>query len=94
MYASHALPPKVLIFTIVSNSQGRELCTFLPKNQSQWSDPASKPFTHTVLSYIGSTATVPTLVVPLETTLDPDVESRYKAIKDTKVCWILMQSPQ
>ena len=31
------------------------------------------------------TATVPTLVVPLSTTLDPEVESRYKAIKDTKV---------
>ncbi|PSS37653.1 hypothetical protein PHLCEN_2v477 [Hermanssonia centrifuga] len=35
---------------------------------------------------INNNATVPTLVVPLETTLDPEVESRYKAIKDTKVC--------
>ncbi|KIP03967.1 hypothetical protein PHLGIDRAFT_110232 [Phlebiopsis gigantea 11061_1 CR5-6] len=33
---------------------------------------------------INSNATVPTLVVPLSTTLDPDIESRYKAIKDTK----------
>ena len=32
-----------------------------------------------------STATVPTLVVPLSTTLEPEVESRYRAIKDTKV---------
>jgi hypothetical protein len=29
---------------------------------------------------------VPTLVVPLSTTLEAEVESRYKAIKDTKVC--------
>ncbi|KAH8100689.1 hypothetical protein BXZ70DRAFT_938333 [Cristinia sonorae] len=29
-------------------------------------------------------ATVPTLVVPLHTTLGPDIESRYKAIQDTK----------
>lgn len=30
-------------------------------------------------------ATVPTLVVPLQKTLGPDTESRYKAITDTKV---------
>ncbi|KAI0961608.1 hypothetical protein AcV7_000667 [Taiwanofungus camphoratus] len=29
-------------------------------------------------------ATVPTLVVPLENTLAPDIESRYKALQDTK----------
>ncbi|CCM06322.1 uncharacterized protein FIBRA_08574 [Fibroporia radiculosa] len=29
-------------------------------------------------------ATVPTLVVPLHTTLSPEIESRYKAIQDTK----------
>ncbi|KAI0724602.1 hypothetical protein C8T65DRAFT_599230 [Cerioporus squamosus] len=29
-------------------------------------------------------ATVPTLVVPLEKTLSPEIESRYKAIQDTK----------
>ncbi|KAI0825083.1 hypothetical protein BC628DRAFT_1375397 [Trametes gibbosa] len=29
-------------------------------------------------------ATVPTLVVPLQKTLAPDIESRYKAIQDTK----------
>lgn len=29
-------------------------------------------------------ATVPTLAVPLSTTLDPDVESRYKTLQDTK----------
>ncbi|KAI0348597.1 hypothetical protein BDW22DRAFT_1350836 [Trametopsis cervina] len=33
---------------------------------------------------INANATVPTLVVPLSTTLEPEVESRYKAIKDTK----------
>jgi len=33
---------------------------------------------------INPKATVPTLVVPLETTLSPDIESRYKAIQDTK----------
>ena len=38
-----------------------------------------------VINELFATATVPTLVVPLSTTLDPDVESRYKAIKDTKV---------
>ena len=38
-----------------------------------------------VINELFDTATVPTLVVPLSTTLDPDVESRYKAIKDTKV---------
>ena len=30
-------------------------------------------------------ATVPTLVVPLQKTLGPDMESRYKAIQDSKV---------
>lgn len=30
-------------------------------------------------------ATVPTLVVPLKSTLGPDIESRYKAVQDTKV---------
>ena len=29
--------------------------------------------------------TVPTLVVPLEKTLSPEIESRYKAIQDTRV---------
>ena len=29
--------------------------------------------------------TVPTLVVPLQKTLAPEIESRYKAIQDTKV---------
>jgi len=33
---------------------------------------------------INNNATVPTLVVPLQNTLDPEIESRYKAIKDTK----------
>lgn len=33
---------------------------------------------------INNNATVPTLVVPLENTLEPEIESRYKAIKDTK----------
>ena len=33
-------------------------------------------------------ATVPTLVVPLQKTLGPDTESRYKAITDTKACVI------
>lgn len=31
------------------------------------------------------TATVPTLVVPLQKTLSEDVDSRYRAITDTKV---------
>jgi hypothetical protein len=31
------------------------------------------------------TATVPTLVVPLQKTLGPNTETRYKAITDTKV---------
>ncbi|RPD82505.1 hypothetical protein L226DRAFT_578786 [Lentinus tigrinus ALCF2SS1-7] len=30
--------------------------------------------------------TVPTLVVPLQKTLSPEIESRYKAIQDTKAC--------
>lgn len=36
-------------------------------------------------------ATIPTLVVPLQKTLSEDVESRYKAITDSRVCkevWI------
>ncbi|KAH9944341.1 uncharacterized protein BXZ73DRAFT_39396 [Epithele typhae] len=32
----------------------------------------------------GKSCTVPTLVVPLEKTLSPEIESRYKAIQDTK----------
>jgi hypothetical protein len=34
-------------------------------------------------------ATVPTLVVPLQRTLTDDVESRYKAITETKVGHVL-----
>ncbi|EKM61076.1 uncharacterized protein PHACADRAFT_247441 [Phanerochaete carnosa HHB-10118-sp] len=33
---------------------------------------------------INNNATVPTLVVPLENTLDPEIESRYKPLRDTK----------
>jgi hypothetical protein len=31
-------------------------------------------------------ATVPTLVVPIEKTLQADMEVRYKALTETKVC--------
>ncbi|KAJ3558820.1 hypothetical protein NM688_g702 [Phlebia brevispora] len=37
---------------------------------------------------VNHNGTVPTLVVPLSTTLDPEIESRYKAIRDTKACHV------
>ena len=35
---------------------------------------------------ISPPANLPTLIVPLEKTLSPDIESRYKAITEPKVC--------
>lgn len=52
-------------------------------------NPAGTSFTiHplcTTHSQRGVPGTVPTLVVPLDKTISPEIESRYKAIQDTKV---------
>lgn len=46
---------------------------------------AQYPYSYRTRAQCNRLATVPTLVVPLANTLNPEIESRYKAIQDTKV---------